>query len=109
MDFKEYSEKALRTAATYDTIEEQITEAGLGISGEAGEVADHVKKILFQGHDLERKEILLELGDIGWYLNLMLDALGYTWEEMWSANIEKLEKRYPTGAFRIEDSVNRVV
>lgn len=109
MDFKEYSEKALRTAGIYDTVQDQVTNAALGLAGESGEVVDHIKKVLFQGHGLDRREVVLELGDIGWYINLMLDALGYTWEDMWKMNIDKLEKRYPTHEFRVEDSVNRVV
>jgi NTP pyrophosphatase (non-canonical NTP hydrolase) len=109
MNFKEYSEKALRTAGMYDTIYDQVDNAVLGLTGEAGEVADIFKKFRYQGHTLDREEMAKEAGDICWYLNLLFDAIGYTWEDIFKMNIEKLEKRYPANKFRIEDSVNRVV
>lgn len=109
MDFKEYSEKALRTAGMYDTIYDQMENAALGMTGEAGEVADIIKKFKFQGHKLSYEEIAKECGDQLWYINLMANAIGLSLESIAVMNIKKLEKRYPTGEFRTEDSVNRVV
>jgi NTP pyrophosphatase (non-canonical NTP hydrolase) len=109
MNFKEYSEKALRTAGMYDTVYDQMENAALGMTGEAGEVADIIKKFKFQGHELSEEEIAKECGDQLWYINLMANAIGKSLEEIAAMNIEKLEKRYPTNQFRVEDSVNRVV
>jgi len=109
VDFKEYSEKALRTAPTYETIYEQLNNAALGLAGEVGEVVDHIKKALFQGHEIDYEYLAKEAGDVQWYLNLLSDATGKGLEEIARMNIEKLEKRYPTHEFRVEDSVNRVV
>lgn len=78
----------------------------MGLNGEAGEALDILKKILFQGHGIDRNHIALELGDIAWYLALSADAIGYDLETIMSMNIEKLKARYPNG-FETERSVNR--
>ncbi|EIB8645050.1 nucleotide pyrophosphohydrolase, partial [Listeria monocytogenes] len=54
MDFKEYQILANRTAATH---EQALTNYGLGITGEAGEVADLIKKYAFHGHDLDKESL----------------------------------------------------
>lgn len=78
----------------------------MGLSGEAGEACDIVKKVLFQGHQLDREHVALELGDICWYLALASDAIGYDLEEIMQMNIDKLWGRYPDG-FEVEKSVHR--
>ncbi len=79
----------------------------LGLSGESGECADIVKKSLFQGHDLNKEKLKDELGDVLWYVALTAKGLGLTLEEIAQYNIEKLSKRYPTGHFRVDDSLHR--
>ncbi len=106
MELKEYCEKALRTAALGSDTEILLAGA-LGLAGEAGEVADAVKKHFFQGHDLSGDKILEELGDLIWYANLLAYRFGHSLEDVLSRNIAKLERRYPTGRFRVEDSTNR--
>ena len=85
----------------------RILNAALGLPGEAGEVADIIKKVYFQGHTIDREHIAKELGDVAWYLALAADALGFTLEEVFQMNIDKLAARYPDGFFKIENSVNR--
>ncbi|WP_418999318.1 nucleoside triphosphate pyrophosphohydrolase family protein [Agathobaculum sp.] len=99
----EYQRKAMRTATgkCYDA-----TNAALGIAGEAGEVADEVKKFTFQGHDWNPSRVVEELGDVLWYVALMADLLNVPLEYVMQTNIEKLERRYPDG-FSNEASVNR--
>ena len=73
-----------------------------GIAGEAGEIADLWKKIKFFSKDLtdERKQdLLLELGDLYWYLAQASNALGVKPEEIIKMNMEKLKKRHPQGHF----------
>lgn len=84
----------------------RLMEGLMGLNGEAGEALDILKKILFQGHGIDRNHIALELGDIAWYLALSADAIGYDLETIMSMNIEKLKARYPNG-FETERSVNR--
>ncbi len=83
-----------------------MTNAALGLSGEAGEFADTVKKHLFHGHPLDREELLKEVGDILWYAALACDALDASLGAVMAANIEKLRRRYPEG-FSSERSQQR--
>jgi NTP pyrophosphatase (non-canonical NTP hydrolase) len=85
---------------------ERILNAALGLGGESGEVCDMLKKHLFQGHPLDHNELILELGDILWYVAYMAYALGVPLEEVAQRNVDKLRKRYPNG-FSVEASVNR--
>lgn len=106
MDWLTYSNKAIETCNPKLDWNQRITNAALGLTGESGEVADHVKKYLFQGHLFDRDAIKKELGDILWYLNLMADSCGFDLEEIAQANIDKLQKRYQKG-FSAEQSINR--
>ena len=103
MTIKEYQRKAMRTAThkCYDA-----ANADLGLTGEAGEVADEVKKCMYQGHPWQPSKIVEELGDVLWYVALMADLMNVPLEYVMQANIEKLERRYPDG-FSPEASVNR--
>lgn len=107
MDFKEYQEKALRTAGEYTDGIDQLLNGVMGLNGEAGEVIDIVKKFMYQGHELNKEDIKNEISDCLWYLNLIADSIGESLEHIAEYNISKLEKRYPKGYFRAEDSVNR--
>lgn len=78
----------------------------MGLSGEAGEATDILKKVLFQGHMLDEEHVALELGDICWYLALAADAIGYDLETIMQMNIDKLKARYPNG-FEVDKSVHR--
>ena len=74
--------------------------AALGLTGEAGEFADHVKKIFFHGkaYDDDRREaMILELGDIMWYVMQACEALEVCLEEVVYDNVDKLSERYPDG------------
>ena len=84
----------------------RLLEGLMGLSGESGEVTDILKKVLFQGHKLNRNHIALELGDICWYIALASDAIGYDLETIMQMNIDKLKARYPNG-FEVKRSVNR--
>jgi len=106
MNMSEYQRKAMRTKGNYSTTEEQILNASLGLAGEVGECVDHIKKVIFHGHKLDKEYIKKELGDIAWYIALMSDALGLDMGDICRENIIKLEKRYPNG-FDKELSQNR--
>lgn len=84
-----------------------IIHSAVGISGEAGELLDHVKKVIWQGHCLSPDYVIKELGDILFYFQSMCNCIGTDIDEVCKLNIEKLTKRYPDGVFDKERSVNR--
>lgn len=103
----DYQRAALRTAQTDKFSPDDLLQNGvMGLCGEAGEVIDIVKKVMFQGHELSRKDIRDELGDVAWYWSLACYALGFKASEVLEANIEKLKDRYKDG-FSKERSINR--
>jgi len=108
MNGEQYKAEVLRTYAGSNDVQEQLTLAALGLTGESGEVADHMKKSLFQGHAIDVAHIAKELGDILWYVVLACDAIDCPLEEIMRMNVEKLRTRYPNG-FDAERSINRTL
>jgi NTP pyrophosphatase (non-canonical NTP hydrolase) len=78
----------------------------LGLNGEAGEVADLIKKWKFQGHLIPKDDLIEELGDILWYVAITAESIDVSLGEVAFRNIEKLKKRFPNG-FSVDRSVNR--
>jgi NTP pyrophosphatase (non-canonical NTP hydrolase) len=76
---------------------DDLSYCALGITGEGGEVADHVKKMIRDDQNIltnDRKDHLLkELGDVMWYVARMAGKLGYTLDDVAVANINKLHDR----------------
>lgn len=103
--FEEYSRAADRTISEKTAAFGQIgmlDAAALGLAGESGEFADHVKKILYHDQTLtdERREKMeKELGDILWYVNLAARALEIPLVVLANENIVKLAERHPEGKF----------
>ena len=71
MTFNEYQAAALRTAKPRQDFRERMMEGVLGLCGEAGEVADMVKKSAYQGHLMTTAGVAEELGDVLWYAALV--------------------------------------
>jgi NTP pyrophosphatase (non-canonical NTP hydrolase) len=97
--------------ASTDADVPRLLTAALGMSAEAGEFTEVIKKIILQGKPYtEENEFHLkrELGDICWYLAQAFMALGTDFEEVLQMNYEKLSARYPEGAFDVYRSENRV-
>ena len=89
---------------------QRLTTAAVGLSAESGEFLEIVKKMVFQGKPWDehnRKHLIIELGDVMWYVAQACMALDISFEEVIEGNIKKLEKRYPGGSFDINDSENR--
>lgn len=106
MDINEYQKQALRTLNKNLKPKDILINGVMGLCGESGEAIDIVKKHLSQGHKLDRNSLIMELGDVAWYLAETAYALDVSLEEVLKKNIEKLEKRYPTG-FSTEASIER--
>ncbi len=107
MNLREYQTSAIRTANTALTGDEQLLNAALGLTGEAGEFAEVVKKWRFQGHELDLDKARKELGDVLWYAALAAHSLGVSLDEVVEMNVEKRKARYPD-KFTPEMSVGRV-
>lgn len=91
IDFDTYQVQALRTASPRDP----LAHTALGLTGEAGEFADAVKKHLIYGKPLDTVNLKEELGDLLWYVALGAETLGVSMGELAQQNIDKLKKRYP--------------
>ena len=88
----------------------RLTTAAVGISAEGGEFMEIVKKMLFQGKpwtEDNKKHLIIELGDVMWYVMQACAALEVSLDDVVSGNVEKLKKRYPGGDFDVFYSENR--
>lgn len=85
-----------------------LATSGLGVAGEAGEVADLIKKQIGHGHAADAERIKKELGDVLWYAADIGTRYGWRLQEIAEANIVKLQQRYPDG-FSSAASINRPV
>lgn len=104
MDFRAYQVDAQRTANTV-SLEDKLRNGVLGLCSEAGECAGLLKKRDYQGHGLDKAEIVHELGDVLWYIAEAAAGLDMTIEDIAAANVEKRWHRYPHG-FDAERSRN---
>ena len=89
----------------------RLMTAAFGMSAEAGEFTEVVKKIILQGKPYNEDNVFhlkRELGDICWYLAQACMALDVTFEEVLQLNYEKLSARYPEGTFDVYSSENRI-
>ena len=105
-DFREYQKSAIefdteRFALGQEAKWRGFVEKTLGLSGEAGEVAEKIKKIVRdQNMNLtedDKEAIKLELGDVLWYLSAISFYLGISLEEVAKVNLEKLSSRQACG------------
>ena len=84
--------------------------AALGLSAEAGEFTEVVKKIILQGKPYNEDNVFhmkRELGDVCWYIAQACMALDTTFDEIIEMNVDKLKARYPGGEFDVHKSENR--
>ena len=89
---------------------ERLLTAAVGISAEGGEFMEIVKKMVFQGkpwNDDNREHLIIELGDVMWYVAQACMALDVSFDDVVRGNVKKLEKRYPGGSFNVSKSENR--
>lgn len=93
--------------ASKESFESKVGTTALGLAGEAGEVADHIKKVFYQGKVFDRHAFLNELGDALWYITFGCYSMDITLEELMQMNVTKLSKRYSSGKFTVEESENR--
>lgn len=106
MDANEYQRLAMRSANLDLTPKSTLVNAALGLAGEGGEFADHIKKVIFHDHPLDPDYLDEELGDLCWYIAQACTGLGIEMGAVMQRNIDKLNARYP-GKFNSADSQAR--
>ena len=108
-DFLAFSDRMVELDEKGANIARLLT-AGVGINAEGGEFLEIIKKMIFQGkpfNEDNRHHMIIELGDIMWYVAQACMALGVSIDEVIAGNVTKLEKRYPGGSFDPYYSENR--
>ncbi len=86
---------------------ERLLTAGVGINAEGGEFLEIIKKMVFQGkpwNEDNREHLIIELGDVMWYVAQATMALDISFDEVIETNVNKLKKRYPGGEFDVHNS-----
>ena len=86
---------------------ERLLTAGVGINAEGGEFLEIIKKMVFQGkpwNEDNREHLIIELGDVMWYVAQATMALDISFDEVIETNVKKLQKRYPGGEFNVHNS-----
>lgn len=106
MNLDTYQQQAGRTDPHAPGTRDALGNGALGLVGEAGEVAELIKKHLFHGHPIDKAAVTKELGDVLWYVARLAAALGISLGDVATLNIDKLQRRYPNG-FSHERSRNR--
>lgn len=102
MNADDYQLAAARTLidapdAEYTGSEIMLVWNAIGLAGEAGEVADDVKKAVFHRAGVDRDVLKKELGDVLWYVAALCTKLDVSMSEVMERNIAKLKLRYPDG------------
>lgn len=101
MTFDEYQKQALTTMLASGDELKDIMHWVLGITGESGEIAEKIKKIIRDKNgvftDDDKREIAKEIGDVLWYLATLAEQLGASLDEIAAINLAKLKSRKERG------------
>jgi NTP pyrophosphatase (non-canonical NTP hydrolase) len=101
MNFNDYQQQALTTVISTNDEFKDLLHWVLGLNGEAGEVAEKVKKIIRDKDSVvsaeDKQELAQELGDVLWYLAVFAHDLGVSLDKIAEANLEKLQSRKQRG------------
>lgn len=101
MTLNEYQRAALSTALRSGDEFKDLMHWALGISGESGEISEKLKKIIRDKNSIlsddDKTELLKEVGDVLWYLAVLVDQLGYDFDKVATDNVTKLRSRQQRG------------
>lgn len=101
MTLEEYQQRALTTVISSDDEFKDLLHWVLGINGEAGEVAEKIKKIIRDKNgevsDEDKTELAKEIGDVLWYLAVLAHHLGFSFDNIAQQNLDKLKSRKQRG------------
>ena len=97
MELGEYQEACKRTSKKFASPETEIATWGLGIAGEAGDVASCIKKTFAHKNDAVLAGMKENIGDMMWYAAMICNFFGWKLADCLQENINKLKERYPNG------------
>ena len=97
MDLEKYQKLCKRTAKPYENQTLALSNWGLGLVGEAGDVGSCIKKVIFHKNDGLKEGIKENLGDMMWYVSMICNEFGWSLKDVLNENFEKLKKRFPEG------------
>lgn len=80
---------------------------GVGVSGEAGELLDAIKKATIYRKELDVENVIEELGDLEFYMERIRQIIGVSREEILKRNVAKLSKRYSSGKYSNDQAKER--
>lgn len=104
MTLEEYEKQALTTVIKTDSEFRDLLHWVLGINGEAGEIAEKVKKIIRDKNavvsEADKQELAKEVGDVLWYLAVFAHHLGVPLETIAQQNLDKLQSRKKRGVLQ---------
>ncbi len=102
MKFNNYQELALRTWKPEEYPIDVRAYLVMGLTGEAGEVAEKIKKLFRNGGAIDPVLLKYELGDVLWYLSTLAHELGFTLDDVAQSNLDKLWDRKERGVIKSE-------
>jgi len=103
MELNKYQKFVKTLQKFFENKDREILTWGLGVSGEAGDIAGCIKKTVSHGND-QRAGIKENIGDVMWYLAAICNFYGWDLAKVLDENFKKLTKRYPKGCFTEEDA-----
>lgn len=92
--------------STFTSSKGRLINGALGLAGECGEVVDLIKKHTQYNKELDKYKLREELGDILWYMAIILADIGSSFEEVMKQNQVKLNLRFPS-SFSEEQAIAR--
>lgn len=97
----------VKALAKPDERDQMLNHAVMGIAGESGEVVDVIKKHTIYGKPLNLSNVIEELGDEFFYMVFLMQTLNISFKDVLQANMDKLGKRYSSGAYTNEQAIKR--
>lgn len=104
LSFDDYQKQAIKTAINQDEDFKNLMYRTLGLVGEAGEIAEKIKKIIRDKDSKisvdDKQEIIKEMGDVLWYLQALADSLDVSFSAVAEINLDKIHSRKNRGVTR---------
>lgn len=107
MKFSDYQKRSYTALQEHESEKDRILNWTVGLAEEVGEILNLVKHQCWGGEDINKGELIKEIGDVLWYLSALASVFNIDLGEAALLNVKKLEKRFKTGNFSLEESKKR--